>query len=225
MSPWTTLDIQACRPGDVGLPAWHRRRSPPPSEGGRVPFVSGQPLVRQGGDRDWVVEEEIVYRGRTETFVVEAGFRTDFASVPRIFTWLLPTYGRYTRPAILHDKLCTLARRGEISRVDADGLFRRSMRELGVPFLWRWLLWAGVRAQSVKDAGVAQLVDSPGNAVALVAVALFGLVYLLLPAAVILLALAGFGVLEWLLYPIVSAFQRRDGPGRRANRPRLTWRL
>ena len=32
-----------------------------------------------------------------------------------------------------------------ISAVDADGLFRRSMRELGVPPVMRWLMWTGVR--------------------------------------------------------------------------------
>jgi hypothetical protein len=193
--------------------------------GGRVPFISGQPLVRQSGDRDWVVEEEIVYRGRTQTFVVEVGFRTDFASVPRIFTWLIPTYGRYTRPAILHDKLCKLARNGDLSRVDADGLFRRSMRELGVAFLRRWLLWAGVRAQSVKDAGPAQLFSSVGSSLALVAIAAFALVDLLLPTLVILLALALVVLVEWLLYPFVALSQRRSDPGAPVNRPHLTWRL
>jgi hypothetical protein len=190
-----------------------------------MPFISGQALVRQAGDRDWIVEEEIVYRGRRESFVVDVGFHTDFASVPRIFTWLLPTYGRYTRPAILHDKLCKLARRGEISRVDADGLFRRSMRELGVAFLSRWLLWAGVRAQSVKDAGLAQLFPSVGSTLALLAIAVFGLAFLLLPAVLILLALLGFALVEWVLYPFVALFQRRDEASTPPNPPRLTWRL
>ncbi len=190
-----------------------------------MPFVSGQPLVRQAGDRDWVVEEEIVYRGRTESFTVDVGFHTDFASVPRIFTWLLPTYGRYTRPAILHDKLCQLARRGEISRVDADGLFRRSMHELGVAFLWRWLLWAAVRAQSVKDAGWAQLFGSLGSSLALVAIGVFAMVYLFVPTLVILLALAVFALVEWLLYPVVALTQTRREPSRPANPPRMTWRL
>ena len=190
-----------------------------------MPFISGQPLVRQAGDRDWVVEEEIVYAGRAERFVVEVGFHTDFASVPRIFTWLLPTYGRYTRPAILHDKLCDLARKGEISRVDADGMFRRSMRELGVAFLRRWLMWAGVRADSIKDAGFAQVLRPVSSFVALLVLWLFAIVYLFVPTVVILVELLVFLVVEWVLYPLVSAAQRRTDPGRPANKPHLTWKL
>jgi hypothetical protein len=190
-----------------------------------VPFISGQSLVRQSGDSDWVVEEPIIYQGSVEKFVVEIGFHTDFASVPRIFTWLLPTYGRYTRPAILHDKLCDLARAGGISRADADGLFRRSMRELGVAFLRRWLMWAGVRAQSIKDAGVAQVLRPASSLAALLVLWLFAIVYLFVPTVVILVELLVFLVVEWVLFPLVAAAQRRTDPGRPANRPHLTWRL
>ena len=71
---------------------------------------------------------------------------TDFASVPRFAVWLIPTYGRYTAPAILHDYLITdMIPAGRISSADTDGLFRRAMRELGVPPVKRWLMWAGVR--------------------------------------------------------------------------------
>jgi Protein of unknown function (DUF1353) len=40
---------------------------------------------------------------------------------------------------------------GRISRIDADGIFRQSMRELGVPFLRRWIMWAAGRIRSVAD--------------------------------------------------------------------------
>lgn len=33
-------------------------------------------------------------------------FTTDLASAPRILTWLLPGYGKYTKAAVLHDYLC-----------------------------------------------------------------------------------------------------------------------
>lgn len=36
-----------------------------------MPFASGQPLVCQGGDRDWLVQEPIVYRGQTEMVEVQ----------------------------------------------------------------------------------------------------------------------------------------------------------
>lgn len=37
---------------------------------------------------------------------VEKDFITDFASVPRIFWIFYPPFGTYTKPAVLHDRLC-----------------------------------------------------------------------------------------------------------------------
>jgi hypothetical protein len=39
------------------------------------------------------VVEPLVHRGRGDTFVVPAGFRTDFATVPRLIVWLIPRLG------------------------------------------------------------------------------------------------------------------------------------
>jgi hypothetical protein len=191
-----------------------------------MPFVSGQPLVRQAGDQDWIVEEPIVYQGNQESFAVPVGYETDFASVPRFFTWLIPTYGAYTRPAILHDWLCDQARAGRITRADADGLFRRSMRELGVGFGRRWLMWSGVRAQSVKVAGVAQLFDPSWRSfVALLLIWVLTLGYLFVPTLVIAAALLAFLGLEWMLYPFVLLIGRRVAPQKQVNRPRASWKL
>jgi hypothetical protein len=196
------------------------------SQEAAVPFVSGQPVVREvDNDVDWKVAEPIIYQGRDERFVVNDDFVTDFASTPRVVTWLIPPYGRYTRPAILHDWLCQQAREGRISRVDADGLFRRSMRELGVAFLKRRLMWAAVRAQSVKDAGWAQLFQPWTSFLALIALGLFAVLVLALPVLVILVALVVFHLAEWVAYPFVSQAGRRAEPDRPAVRPRFTWRV
>ena len=103
-------------------------------------------VVRRTSDQLWEVVEPLVYRGRRDTFVVPDGFLTDFASVPRVVVWLIPRFGRYTLAAVLHDWLVTegLSRRA-VSARDADGVFRRVLRELGVPPLLRWLMWCGVR--------------------------------------------------------------------------------
>lgn len=100
--------------------------------------------VRRHGDDQWQTTEAIVYDGRTERFVIPAGYVTDFASVPAIVVWLIPRFGRYTPAAILHDYLITDGPR-ELAWNDVDGLFRRVMRELGVSTPRRWLMWAGVR--------------------------------------------------------------------------------
>jgi hypothetical protein len=132
---------------------------------------------------------------------------------------LLPTYGRYTRPAILHDYLCCLSSRGEFQRVQADGLFRKSMRELDVAFLKRWLMWAAVRIGSVRQFGPRQLFSPWYNSIALVFLGVFALTYLIIPVVVIEVALLIFVVVEWILYPFVSVGRRGS------NKPKLTWKL
>ena len=90
------------------------------------------------------------YEGAVENFVVPAGFITDFATVPRFMRWLVGSYGPYTRAAILHDWLLVSeipAKR--ITSRDADGIFRRVMKEEEVRFGLRWLMWAAVRVAAL----------------------------------------------------------------------------
>ena len=111
-----------------------------------MPFDSEDVTVRRKNDHEWTLVGDVVYRGRDDVFVVPDGTTTDFATVPRVVVWLIPRFGRYTLPAILHDWLVTegLRQRLLTSR-EADGIFRRSMRELDVPVVRRWLMWTGVR--------------------------------------------------------------------------------
>jgi len=103
-------------------------------------------IVKQVADFDWVLVAPLQYRGNQDLFEVPTKSRTNFASVPAIFQWVIPRSGRYTRAAVLHDHLW---RTGKVSRADADGIFRRAMAELEVPFLRRWLMWAAVRVASL----------------------------------------------------------------------------
>ena len=97
---------------------------------------------------EWELQSDLVYQGRDESFTVPAGTNTDFASIPNQLRWFVPKYGRYNRAAVLHDWLSVRAVAGDFDRSDADGIFRRSMRELGVGFLRRWVMWAAVRIAS-----------------------------------------------------------------------------
>lgn len=112
-----------------------------------MPFSDdAEVVVKQIDDENWEVRQVLRYEGQTDSFMVPIGSPTDFASVPRVFVWFLPRYGSYTMAAILHDYLWRArAAKGTMDWVDADGVFRRAMRELDVPFLRRWIMWAAVR--------------------------------------------------------------------------------
>src|SRR5438045_305382 len=105
-------------------------------------FIQGNVAAEEVDEDSWSLLRPVIYEGRDQTFEVPVGFVTDFASVPAAFTWLVPRYGVYTKAAVLHDFLCDGAL---VSRADADGIFRRSMRELEVSLLRRWVMWSAVR--------------------------------------------------------------------------------
>jgi hypothetical protein len=65
--------------------------------------------VRQVDDQNWKTLRALTYHAKAEEFKVPIHERTDFASVPRVFVWFIPRYGRYTKAAILHDYLCSVA--------------------------------------------------------------------------------------------------------------------
>jgi hypothetical protein len=102
------------------------------------------PLFLEFGDgREWKLTQAFHYlHDDGRSFVVPAGFETDFASVPRFFWRLFPPAGRYGKAAVLHD---FLYRTGAVTRRDADHIFFDAMRSLGVRFPTRWLMWLAVR--------------------------------------------------------------------------------
>lgn len=85
--------------------------------------------VRLGGEDGKVIE-------------VPEGFETDFASVPRAFWRIVPPWGRYSPAAVVHDYLYATRR---MSRREADGVFLKLMRRLGVPLWKRSFMYAAVR--------------------------------------------------------------------------------
>jgi len=188
-----------------------------------MPFT-GDVVVRElSGDEGsrWQLVEPLTYTGRHEQFEVPVGFTTDFASVPQALTWLVPRYGRYTKASILHDYLWAQCRAGRFSWADADGILRRTMRELDVPFLRRWLMWAAVRLAGIATHSFSSLWTQGWRPLlALLALTVFGVGYLAIPLAVVLVFTAGYTVLEsliWLVLHLRPPARRRTP----INRPRL----
>jgi hypothetical protein len=180
--------------------------------------------VQQVDDREWRLLSELRYEGNMQAFIVPVGTTTDFASVPRAFVWFLPRYGRYTKAAILHDHLWRVAvPAGELSLPDADGLFRRAMRELEVPFLRRWLMWAAVRIGALaKPGGTRAWLRQSWQVFPLL---LFALPLVVLPGALIVVALGLLFVVEWVVYlplRLNRRIQQRRGRSTKAvNTPSL----
>ncbi len=74
--------------------------------------------------------------------LVPDAFETDFASVPRLFWWLVPPLGRYAKATVIHDYLYVT---GELSRALADDVLYQAMLDLRVKAWLAWIIYAAVR--------------------------------------------------------------------------------
>lgn len=138
----------------------------------KMPTLTGfdQPpfLIPQEGGTQFQVWEECVYTARKgDSWMIPAGFRTDFATIPAAVSWAIAKLGAWTLAAIVHDLLCEginawhayctalRTRRGgplplrvpapTANSVDADAIFYRIARDHGVDPITASLLWTGVR--------------------------------------------------------------------------------
>jgi Protein of unknown function (DUF1353) len=192
-----------------------------------VPFSEdSEVVVRQADEQFWELMRPLEYQGKVDDFVVPAGMLTDFASVPRPFVWFIPQYGLYTMAAILHDYLWSrLAAKGKLSWIDADAIFRRALRELGVAFLRRWIMWAAVRWTALWKPGGTHGWWREAHRVLLFSVV--ALPFVLLPAALIAMALAVVYLVELVFWaPLrISTGPRRRRPSKQVNLPSFEWEL
>jgi hypothetical protein len=192
-----------------------------------VPFIGvADVVVKQLDDKNWNLQQELCYQGKTDRWTVPDDTGTDFASVPRYFVWFLPRYGRYTKAAILHDYLWRVhAKEERMSWVDADAVFRRAMRELEVPFLRRWMMWTAVRwAALTKPRGVEGWWKESWRVVLMTLIAA---PFVLPPAVVIFVSLMLFWVFEaivWIplkLFSLTKAKLTDQEPAKKVNAPSL----
>jgi len=104
----------------------------------RLQFIDG---------KDWKLIESFEFhvgaKNSDEIIVVNSGFITDFASIPRIFWSIIghPT-GKYGKAAVVHD---FLYRNGIGSRKKADLIFLEGMEILKVGWLRRRIMYRMVR--------------------------------------------------------------------------------
>lgn len=113
---------------------------------------TGELTITEVTWRVWRLEQDLVFEvgheGSGRRIVVPKGFMTDGASVPQALWSLLPTWGRYSRAAVIHDYLCFLITKGQPhpeapTRQEADDIFREAMRVVGTGTITRFILYWG----------------------------------------------------------------------------------
>lgn len=108
-----------------------------------MPFLNYPSLDMLPGGREWRVRAPLTYiRHDGEAITVPTGFVTDLASIPRIFHSLIPVNGPHSPAAIIHDWLYETQ---TFLRKEADEIFLEAMRDLGVSWLRRSLMYSAVR--------------------------------------------------------------------------------
>lgn len=85
------------------------------------------------------------YEVNGKKIIVPKGFKTDFASVPRIFHSIIAPIGKHTQPAIIHDYLYANGAKMGFSRKDSDLIFLLAMKECSVNLVTRKILYYAVR--------------------------------------------------------------------------------
>lgn len=91
----------------------------------------------------WELLAPIVFVSKTGYFaIIEKGFTTDLASVPRIFWPVIPPFGRYARAAVLHDYLL---QENWVSIETANEMFFEALDVLNTNKTTGFLIKTGVR--------------------------------------------------------------------------------
>lgn len=132
-----------------------------------------QVFVDADGKSFEMVRDNTYYAKLGDSWLIPAGFKTDFATIPAFVSWAVAKLGAYTLAAIVHDLLCEglnswyrarrhggiptrgghpcLLHQGRVvpaptaNAVDTDAIFYRIARDHGVDPVTANLLWVGVR--------------------------------------------------------------------------------
>lgn len=139
---------------DGGVNAGPDRAAEPPDPADEPRIILQR--VDVDGDEEFRLWRRIAYRDEEygELLVPHDvdDFTSDLTSVPALFTWLVPKSGQHLPAALVHDGLVHpegeptyVSTEGHvIDRVGADRVFRAAMRDSGVGFVRRWLIWSAV---------------------------------------------------------------------------------
>ena len=148
-----------------------------PMSGTRVPIEPlPAPFVRAFSDgSNWMLQSPLIHEfGKDGRFIVivPRGFVTDFASIPPLLQTLRgvrPTTERYGIAAVVHDYLYW---RQDCTREESDNIMSIAMKEAGVSFLERSLIYQAVRTfgqsawdgnKRARESGLVRTVAPPND--------------------------------------------------------------
>ena len=111
-----------------------------------MPFKSDLELRSLPQADAWEVIQPLAYMTQDERLVlVQVGYRTDLASVPRLAWRIVPRdHGPARRPAVLHDHIYT-DQTHRFSKAEADRIFYEALLDEGVGPVLAWLMYTAVR--------------------------------------------------------------------------------
>lgn len=140
----------------------------PWQDGFTIDGVAGGPVrLHQIERKKFVLKSDIHYGGDTglegkiddETMedirTLDAGIKTDLASVPGPLRWFLGSYGAHTPAVLIHDRLIPTPPELENKMTDqyADRYLRFMAKDVGIRWLKRWVMWSGVALRTRWAAG------------------------------------------------------------------------
>lgn len=103
----------------------------------------GELTVTMSSDYKWYVSEPFqVEHDEGVIEIIPVGTQTDFASIPGPARVFFRTWGRWTRPAVAHDREYRIRR---MSRKQADRRFLKGLEVEGVGWVARCTMYTAVR--------------------------------------------------------------------------------
>lgn len=101
-----------------------------------------------GGEYKWIDPgfEYYLDNDHTEKVIIERGYLSDGASVPKFLQWLIPVWGKHGQCAVVHDKLCETwtTNKRKLDRQQVDEIFFESMKVAKVNVFRRKAIEIGV---------------------------------------------------------------------------------
>lgn len=119
-----------------------------------MPFLTALHVTLIDAKPTWRVDRDLVYwsKQQKQVFTIQTGFKTDFASVPRLPLVYLLAGDTAQEAAVVHDWLYTTK---TVDRKTADSIFLEAMQDTGIAWWRRRMMHAAVRAfgESAYDKG------------------------------------------------------------------------